>query len=119
MGTAGTGGARVAELRKERGITQVALARRAGISLSLLSKIEIGDRTLSPGIAAALARALQISLGALYGEVPVSEEQSVLLEDRACHYNCVSHGWTKIGRRDLHSAGKGTICESGHQHRGS
>jgi len=37
----------------------------------------------------------------------------------ACHYNCVSHGWTKIGRRDLHSAGKGTICESGHQHRGS
>jgi len=34
---------------------------------------------------------------------------------RACHYNCVSHGWTKIGRRDRHSAGKGTICESGHQ----
>ncbi|MGH3805615.1 MAG: helix-turn-helix domain-containing protein [Pseudonocardiaceae bacterium] len=37
-----TGGERVAELRKERGITQVALARRAGISVSLLSKIEIG-----------------------------------------------------------------------------
>jgi hypothetical protein len=34
---------------------------------------------------------------------------------RACHYNCVSHGWTKIGRCDRHSAGKGTICESGHQ----
>lgn len=32
----------------------------------------------------------------------------------ACHYNCVSHGWTKIGRRDHHSAGKGTICGSGH-----
>jgi Transposase DDE domain group 1 len=38
---------------------------------------------------------------------------------RACHSKCVSHGWTKIGRRDLHSAGKGTICEPGHQHRGS
>ncbi len=36
---------------------------------------------------------------------------------RACHYNCVSHGWTKIGRCDRHSAGKGTICESGHQRR--
>ena len=34
---------------------------------------------------------------------------------RACHYNCVSHGWTMIGRCDHHSAGKGTICESGHQ----
>jgi helix-turn-helix protein len=38
MGTAGTGGTRVAELRKERGITQVALARRAGVSVSLLSR---------------------------------------------------------------------------------
>jgi transcriptional regulator with XRE-family HTH domain len=81
MGTAGTGGERVAELRKERDITQAVLARRAGISVSLLSKIEIGDRTLTPGIAAAIARALQISLGALYGEAEISRDQSVLLED--------------------------------------
>jgi transcriptional regulator with XRE-family HTH domain len=80
MGTAATGGARVAELRKERGIIQAALARRAGISVSLLSKIEIGDRALTPGVAAAIARALQISLGALYGEAEVSADQSVLLE---------------------------------------
>jgi SRSO17 transposase len=38
---------------------------------------------------------------------------------RACHDKCVSHGCTKIGRRDHHSVGKGTICESGHQHRRS
>jgi transcriptional regulator with XRE-family HTH domain len=81
MATATTGGARVAELRKARGLTQAALARRAGISVSLLSKIEVGDRTLTPGIAAAIARALQISLGALYGEAEVSADQSVLLED--------------------------------------
>jgi transposase len=37
----------------------------------------------------------------------------------ACHDNCVSHGWTKIGRCDRHSVGRGTICESGHQHRRS
>lgn len=79
MGTTSAGGARVAELRKARGITQVALARRAGISVSLLLKIEQGDRTLTPGVAAAIARALRISLGALYGEAEIAEDQSVLL----------------------------------------
>lgn len=62
-------------------MAQVALARRAGVSLSLLSKIEVGDRTLTPAIAAAIARALRISLGALYGEAEVSPEQSTSLED--------------------------------------
>ncbi|MGI9003081.1 MAG: helix-turn-helix domain-containing protein [Pseudonocardia sp.] len=52
---------RVAELRKARDLTQAALARRAGVSVSLLSKIEIGDRTLPPTIAAAIARALPSS----------------------------------------------------------
>ncbi|MGH3773668.1 MAG: helix-turn-helix domain-containing protein [Pseudonocardiaceae bacterium] len=75
----GTGGARVAELRKTRELTQVALARRAGVSVSLLSKIEVGDRTLTPAIAVAVARALKISLGALYGEVEVVQDQGVLL----------------------------------------
>ncbi len=81
MGSADTGGTRVAEVRKARGVTQAALARRAGISVSLLSKIEIGDRTLTPGIAAVIARSLQLSLGALYGEAEVSVDQSMLLED--------------------------------------
>ncbi|MGH3869113.1 MAG: helix-turn-helix domain-containing protein [Pseudonocardiaceae bacterium] len=62
-------------------MTQVALARRAGVSLSLLSKIEVGDLTLTPAIAAAITRVLQISLGALHGEAEVSLEQSTLLED--------------------------------------
>jgi hypothetical protein len=38
---------------------------------------------------------------------------------RACHYKCVSHGWTKIGLRDHYAAGKGPLCESGHLYRGS
>ncbi len=80
MGTSGTNGSRVAQLRKARGITQAALARRAGISVSLLSKIEVGDRALTPGVAAALARALRISLAALYGEAEVPENQNMLLE---------------------------------------
>ncbi|MGH3852037.1 MAG: helix-turn-helix domain-containing protein [Pseudonocardiaceae bacterium] len=57
MGTAGIGGARVAELRKAHGLTQVVLARRAGVSVGLLSKIEVGDRMLTPANAAAVARA--------------------------------------------------------------
>ncbi|MGH3719276.1 MAG: helix-turn-helix domain-containing protein [Pseudonocardiaceae bacterium] len=81
MGTAGIGGARVVELRKARGLTQVALARGAGVSVGLLSKIEVGDRMLTPATAAAIARALQITLGALYGEAEISEDQSMLLED--------------------------------------
>ncbi len=81
MGIPGNGGSRVAQLRKERDLTQTALARRAGVSLSLLSKIEVGDRTLTPAIAAAIARALKISLSALYGEAEVSQDQSVLLKD--------------------------------------
>ncbi|MBV8539422.1 MAG: helix-turn-helix transcriptional regulator [Pseudonocardiales bacterium] len=81
MGTAGPGGARVVELRKAHGLTQVALARRSGVSSSLLSKIELGDRMLTPANAAAIARALQISLGELYGEADIAEDQSLLLED--------------------------------------
>jgi transcriptional regulator with XRE-family HTH domain len=81
MGATAVGGARVAELRKARGVTQAALARRASVPVSLLSRIEIGDRVLSPTIAAALARALRISLGELYGEAKVSVDQSALLED--------------------------------------
>ncbi|MGH3852038.1 MAG: helix-turn-helix domain-containing protein [Pseudonocardiaceae bacterium] len=81
MGGAGIGGARVAQLRKARDLTQAALARRSGVSVSLLSKIEVGDRTLTPANAAAIARALRISLGALYGEVDVAEDQSVPLAD--------------------------------------
>jgi transposase len=42
-----------------------------------------------------------------------------LVPGRACHYKCVSHGWTKIDRRDHHAAGKGPLCESGHLYRGS
>ncbi|MGH3695280.1 MAG: helix-turn-helix domain-containing protein, partial [Pseudonocardiaceae bacterium] len=55
------GGARVAQLRKTRDLTQAALARRAGISVGLLSKIEVGDRTLTPTVAVAIARALRIA----------------------------------------------------------
>ena len=60
-------GANVAVLRKTRGLSQVALARRAGVSVSLLSKIEVGDRALTQSIAAVLAQAMGLNLDELLG----------------------------------------------------
>jgi transcriptional regulator with XRE-family HTH domain len=50
---------------------QTKLARKAGISVSLLSKIEIGDRTLSQGVAATIADALGYTLDEVLGKVPI------------------------------------------------
>ncbi|MHB9864437.1 helix-turn-helix domain-containing protein [Streptomyces sp. YIM S03343] len=64
-------GANVAVCRKARGYSQVALARRAGVSVSLLSKIEVGDRGLTQGVAAALAQAMDLTLDELLGKAAV------------------------------------------------
>ncbi|WEB42839.1 helix-turn-helix transcriptional regulator [Streptomyces yunnanensis] len=60
----------MAKRRRERGLTQVALAQRAGLSASLLSKIEVGDRALTQGVAAALAHAMGLTLNELLGSAP-------------------------------------------------
>ncbi|MFD8332593.1 helix-turn-helix domain-containing protein [Streptomyces solisilvae] len=72
-------GANVAVCRKVCGFSQVALARRAGVSVSLLSKIEVGDRALTQGIAAALAQAMGLTLDELLGTAPVerTDEKSL------------------------------------------
>src|SRR5579884_2751594 len=66
-------GANIATLRKARGLSQVALARRSGMSVSLLSKIEVGDRTLTQGVAAALAQAMGLPLDELLGRSPEAD----------------------------------------------
>ncbi|MGW3950704.1 helix-turn-helix domain-containing protein [Streptomyces sp. NPDC004752] len=63
-------GANVAARRKELGLSQVTLARRAGVSVSLLSKIEVGDRALTQGVGASLARAMNLTLDELLGSAP-------------------------------------------------
>lgn len=59
-------GENIAIARKAQGYTQPALARRAGISISMMSKIEVGDRVASPAVVSALAKALQTTTSALY-----------------------------------------------------
>lgn len=51
-------GAKIAVRRKVAGLTQRQLANRASVSLSLLTKVEIGDRVATPALLAAVARVL-------------------------------------------------------------
>ena len=51
-------GARIATLRKARGLTQRQLAERASVSYSLLTKVESGAAGATPALIGAVARAL-------------------------------------------------------------
>ncbi|MBU3868685.1 helix-turn-helix transcriptional regulator [Streptomyces sp. 4503] len=72
-------GANVAVLRKERGWSQSHTARKATVSVSLLSKIEVGDRALTPAVAAALARAFGVTMDEVLGRAPVAQEDRARL----------------------------------------
>jgi transcriptional regulator with XRE-family HTH domain len=61
-------GARVARLRKARGLTQIGLARRANVSYSLLSKVEAGHVPASPVFIGAVARTLRADVTDLTGQ---------------------------------------------------
>lgn len=64
-------GANVKVLRLRRGWLQDQLAARAGMSKSMLGKIERGDRPLTQSMGAALANAFGITLDELLGQAPV------------------------------------------------
>ncbi|MCK1799119.1 helix-turn-helix transcriptional regulator [Streptomyces sp. XM4193] len=74
-------GANVAALRHARGLSQAALARRAAISVSLLSKAEVGARALTPTTAAAIARALGVTMAEVLGQSPPSRGNEALLHE--------------------------------------
>jgi transcriptional regulator with XRE-family HTH domain len=61
-------GKRIKNLRKARGITQIALAQKAKISYSLLRKLESGERDVTQPVAAAVARALHVDAMTLTGQ---------------------------------------------------
>lgn len=62
----------IAVLRKAAGLTQRQLAARAHVSLSLLSKVEVGDRAASYALLAVCARVLRVPIERLNGQ-PYSE----------------------------------------------
>src|SRR5215468_1846833 len=57
-------GRRVRRLREELGLSQVAMARRLGLSASYLNLIEHDQRPLTAKLARRLSEALQVGLGA-------------------------------------------------------
>lgn len=66
-------GARVRELRTERGISQEALALLAGISPRYLSDVELGKRNIALENIAALAIALGVELGDFFAGMVVEQ----------------------------------------------
>ncbi len=74
-------GRNVALLRKQRDMSQVKLARKAGVSVSLLSKVEIGDRALTQGVAAALASAMGTTLDEVLGKTRVKKSDEGKLDE--------------------------------------
>ncbi|MFE9117469.1 helix-turn-helix domain-containing protein [Streptomyces sp. NPDC007172] len=67
-------GTNLAALRKARGWSQAYLARKASISVSLLSKIEVGDRTLTPAVAAALGKPLGLTMAEILGRASMEQD---------------------------------------------
>lgn len=84
-------GGRIRDERSRRGLTLESLARTAGVSKGLLSKIENFRAVPSLPVLASLARALDLDLAALVADVEVRPRQPFLL---------VRHGEAKAVRRE-------------------
>ena len=64
-------GRRIAKARRDRGYSQVMLAEKANISVSHLSNIERGRKSLSAEVLLRIAEALQVSAdGILFTDIP-------------------------------------------------
>ncbi|GAA4024729.1 hypothetical protein GCM10022247_56440 [Allokutzneria multivorans] len=69
-------GENITVLRKAHGLTQRQLAARANISLSMLSKVEIGDRAAGHALVAAVARALGVPIERVHGQPYEAEHRA-------------------------------------------
>ena len=61
-------GARIRTLRKERGLTQEALAERAGLHSRYISRVEQGDANFGVSVVFDLARGLSVKPAELFAE---------------------------------------------------
>ncbi|PWW62515.1 transcriptional regulator with XRE-family HTH domain [Actinokineospora spheciospongiae] len=67
-------GRQIATLRKASRLTQRQLAGRVNVSLSLLQKVEVGDRAVSNGLLSGVARELRVPIEKLTGQ-PYTEDR--------------------------------------------
>jgi transcriptional regulator with XRE-family HTH domain len=77
--SAGRLGARVRELRRERGWTLEHLAERSGVSRAMISKLERGEKNPTLVVAAKVAEGLGVSLSRLVG---IEERRRVVVVPR-------------------------------------
>lgn len=63
-------GKRIAELRKEQGLTQAQLGEILGLSQQQVAHLEVGRRRVPVSLLPSLARALAVSIEELIGEGP-------------------------------------------------
>ncbi len=68
-------GARLRQLRHDRGITQVELAEKIGIHQSVLSECERGEVRLHGALVVRLAKALKVSTDEILGLQKVEEKR--------------------------------------------
>ena len=81
-------GALIAQVRKERGLTQAALAERLGVTGKAVSKWERGAGCPDVSLLAQLAEELGVDLAALLsGRLPPSEETGGNMK-KAKYYVC-------------------------------
>jgi transcriptional regulator with XRE-family HTH domain len=66
-------GARLRELRKAQRLTLKHLSERSGVALSTLSKMELGQVSASYGKLAAVAAALSVDMGELFGSAAAAQ----------------------------------------------
>ena len=80
-------GENLRELRQERGLTQEALARKCGLSLSFVQLVEKGKKWVGPGTIMVFARALKVPEARLFQDCAAAPEpdakQILLLLSRA------------------------------------
>jgi transcriptional regulator with XRE-family HTH domain len=69
-------GGRIAQLRKTRGMTQVQLAEALGVSQQTAQAYEAGMRRMPVSTLPLLAKTLEVSLEALFGEEPAKTTRS-------------------------------------------
>lgn len=69
-------GARIGELRKERGLSQEAFAREAGLDRAWLGRLERGTQNPSIVTIARLAAAFRMDLGDLLRGMPLPARKS-------------------------------------------
>ena len=63
-------GKRIAELRKEQGLTQVQMAEALGVSQQQVASFEVGRRRVPISMLPPLAHALSVTVEELLGETP-------------------------------------------------